>query len=231
MVAFTGDAHPFVDLGDVAFDDRFGGVDYVLGDGQHLVADAPAEYRGVVAVAQDHASDMVAACLPEGFGIDLGTAVARPHGGFVQHADTHFVGHIQIETRENLRMQAYGVGIGVPEHAVPRVGVPPRHLRNAHEVPRIALQLDHFVVEVEPCAFESELPPAEARVIPVGDSLPAPAWRRSCRTARDWRATISPAVRPERLAASLCFRPVRALRAARDNQGRSVVEVPCRDGK
>ena len=28
MVAFTGDAHPFVDLGDVAFDDRFGGVDF-----------------------------------------------------------------------------------------------------------------------------------------------------------------------------------------------------------
>ena len=203
----------------------------MLGDGQHLVADAPAEYRGVVAVAQDHASDMVAACLPEGFGIDLGTAVARPHGGFVQHADAHFVGHIQIETRENLRMQAYGVGIGVPEHAVPRVGVPPRHLRNAHEVPRIALQLDHFVVEVEPCAFESELPPAEARVIPVGDSLFAlHGDGHAVQRGIGGRPFLQPSVR-NALQRHLVFARCERYVPRGIIQGRSVVEVPCRDGK
>lgn len=159
------------------------------------------------------------ACLPEGFGIDLGTVIHMAVSSSRYPFRRPYRGR-----RENLRMQAYSVGIGVPGHAVPRQAYRRVICRNAHEVPRIALQLDRpSLVNRAP---RSELPPArrvECRRFAacMGQFMPYSA---------GWWATHSPAIRPNALQRHFVFaRCERYVLHGIIKRGRAS-SVPCRDG-
>ena len=103
-----------------------------------LVADTPSEDRSMVAVTEDKTPQMILGGLPEMLRIEFRTAVTGPVRGLVKYAYSHFIGKIEVETRIYLCMRTYGIAVHVLYGLEPGPGITAGHLRNAHEMPRIA---------------------------------------------------------------------------------------------
>ena len=110
---------------------------------------------------------MRAPTLPKDRGIEVEVGVASPNGALVEHEDPHLVRDIQIRTWIGLRGKTDGVGVGVFESPEPGPCIATRHLRDSHEMPCIAKELNRLSVECELRTRNAELPPAEAHIFPV----------------------------------------------------------------
>lgn len=121
----------------------------------------------MVAVTHHEAAQMVFRRLLQMGRIKFRSSVACPVGGFIQYTYTHLVGHVVVKARIHHGMWTHGIAVHILDGLVPGICIAACHLRDTHEVPRVAAQRVYLAVEQMACAFESPLSPSKAFIFRI----------------------------------------------------------------
>src|SRR5260221_1300341 len=145
-------------------------MQYIANYGFDFVGDAPSEYGRMITVAQYLLLQLLFAVLPEKRVIQLRSAVAGPYSSLIEHEDTHFIGHVEIEGGIGLGVQTDGVEVSITHSSEPGPGIPAGDLRDAQKMPGVAPENKRVTREQEITPLQVGLSPAQTGVPGIKDA-------------------------------------------------------------